>query len=415
VATVYSYTLKSGETRYRVQYRDPEGYQQTKSGFATKRDANAFRVKTENAKLDGTYVSPSRGRVTVGSLGAQWLQIKKATMKKEGYRSYESAWRIHVEPRWGDIPIGKIEQLAVELWIAFLTTEQGLGAKSVHRCHGVLHGILETAVRNRMLSFNPASGAALPKARKLRPIFLAHEQLEAFICEAGNGKSTARKDGPAIVAVLGYCGLRWGELAALTPEALIRNGKRFFIDRNAVRGGDDDPSDDDSAKGDDRTVPIPNRVMKLLQPILDATPPGERLFRSARGGVMRPPGNNTWWSAAVARCQKADPTFPKLSAHKLRHTAISLAIASGGSVLAVQRVAGHTSITMTYDRYGHILPDDLDLVAENMDRAAELVTGERYVEEKYNKNATPSRNRGKSRKAETDTVIEKQCQTSGQH
>ena len=398
MATVYSYSLKSGEVRYRVQYRDPEGYQQTKSGFLTKRDANAFRVKTENAKLDGTYVNPARGRVTVGSLGTQWLQVKKATMKKEGYRSYESAWRVHVEPRWCDTSIAKIDQLAVELWIAYLTTEQRLGAKSVQRCHGVLHGILETAVKNRMLSFNPASGAALPKARKPRPIFLSHEQLEAFITEAGNGKATARPDGPAIVAVLGYCGLRWGELAALTPEALIRNGRRFFIDRNAVRGGDDDPDDDDSAKGADRTVPIPNRVMKLLQPIIDATPPGERLFRSARGGAMRPPGNDTWWSAAVARCQKADPKFPKLSAHKLRHTAISLAIASGGSVLAVQRVAGHTSITMTYDRYGHILPDDLDKVAENMDRAAELVTGERFIEDGYNINTTTSANQGKRSK-----------------
>jgi integrase len=146
------------------------------------------------------------------------------------------------------MPIAKIDQLAVELWIAYLTTEEKLGAKSVQRCHGVLHGILETAVKNRMLSFNPASGAALPKARKPRPIFLSHEQLEAFIAEAGNGKATARPDGPAIVAILGYCGLRWGELAALTPEALIRNGRRFFIDRNAVHGGDDEPDDDDSAK-----------------------------------------------------------------------------------------------------------------------------------------------------------------------
>jgi hypothetical protein len=70
----------------------------------------------------------------------------------------------------------------------------------------------------------------------------------------------------------------------------------------------------------------------------------------------------------------------------------------------VQRVAGHSSISMTYDRYGHILPDDLDQVAENMDRAAELVTGERYIEDKYNINTTTLANRGKRSKRQTDAI-----------
>jgi integrase len=271
----------------------------------------------------------------------------------------------------------------------------------VIRCHGVLHGILATAVDSRMITRNPASGAALPKVPKRSPIHLTGEQLEAFIAEAGAGKSTARRDGPAIVAVLGYCALRWGEIAALTPESLFqtRRGRwRFLVDRQDVTTGGEavrtTPKTDDN-----RGVPIPERVMTLLRPIIDATAPGQRLFPAAGGRAMKPPGNDTWWSAAVERCQKADPEFPDVSPHKLRHTAISLAIYAGGSVLAVQRLAGHSSITTTYDRYGHLMADELDEVADAMDRAAERVTGK-----KYNENTTHPQNQDNFCKPQADAV-----------
>jgi len=56
--------------------------------------------------------------------------------------------------------------------------------------------------------------------------------------------------------------------------------------------------------------------------------------------------------------------------HELRHTAASLAIASGASVKAVQSMLGHASAAMTLDRYGHLYEDELDAVADRVDEAA---------------------------------------------
>ena len=53
--------------------------------------------------------------------------------------------------------------------------------------------------------------------------------------------------------------------------------------------------------------------------------------------------------------------------HDLRHTAASLAIASGADVKAVQRMLGHASATMTLDLYGHLWDRGLDDVADRMD------------------------------------------------
>ena len=55
--------------------------------------------------------------------------------------------------------------------------------------------------------------------------------------------------------------------------------------------------------------------------------------------------------------------------HELRHTAASLAIASGASIKGVQSMLGHASAAMTLDRYGHLLGDELDAVAERMHAA----------------------------------------------
>ena len=52
--------------------------------------------------------------------------------------------------------------------------------------------------------------------------------------------------------------------------------------------------------------------------------------------------------------------------HELRHTAASLAIASGASIKGVQSMLGHASAAMTLDRYGHLFGDELDDVADRM-------------------------------------------------
>lgn len=69
------------------------------------------------------------------------------------------------------------------------------------------------------------------------------------------------------------------------------------------------------------------------------------------------------FAAAVAACQAADPDFPAMTPHDLRHTAASLAVSAGANVKAVQRMLGHASAAMTLDVYGDLFDDDLDAVA----------------------------------------------------
>jgi integrase len=66
-------------------------------------------------------------------------------------------------------------------------------------------------------------------------------------------------------------------------------------------------------------------------------------------------------------CERA--SIERITPHELRHTAASLAIASGANVKVVQQMLGHKSATLTLDLYGHLFADQLDVVADALDVA----------------------------------------------
>jgi len=91
------------------------------------------------------------------------------------------------------------------------------------------------------------------------------------------------------------------------------------------------------------------------------------VFTAPQGGILRLQNfRHTVWTRAVR-----DAGLDGLTPHSLRHTAASLAIASGADVKVVQQMLGHASATMTLDLYGHLYGDRLDEVADRMDAARE--------------------------------------------
>ena len=55
--------------------------------------------------------------------------------------------------------------------------------------------------------------------------------------------------------------------------------------------------------------------------------------------------------------------------HDTRHTAASLMLSSGVPLKAVQETLGHSTIRITADTYGHLMPEDADRVAHVIDKA----------------------------------------------
>jgi integrase len=356
MATISRYETKSGATLYRVRYRKPGGKQTDKRGFSTKREAEMYAATVEVAKMRGEYVAPSLGKVTVGELGPAWLARQQGHMKPSGFRSYEGAWRVHVEPRWGAMRVCDIRFTDVQAWVSELSGRRG--PVLVQTAHSVLARILADAVRDRLLATNPARGVKLPPIVKSQNVYLDAEQLNALAMQSGRYGS--------LVLLLGTAGLRWGEAAALRVCDIDFLRRRIELHRNAVTvSGQAVVGSLKSHKA--RTVRLAAFVVDELSATCVGKDRDELIWPSSTGGYLAPPGAESWLEGAVTRCQKEDPTFPRVTAHALRHTAASLAISAGANVKVVQRMMGHASAAMTLDVYADLFDDDLTGVADRLD------------------------------------------------
>lgn len=159
-----------------------------------------------------------------------------------------------------------------------------------------------------------------------------------------------------------YGGLRRGELKAL-------RGHRVDLDANVIhvhRGWDDKEGEIDTKGRNRRTVPIPRILREHL------------LSHLMRTGRRADPAALVFGETATAPFAPRDLTrradqawaeagLDRITLHECRHTYASFMIAAGVNAKALCDYMGHSSITVTYDRYGHLMPGAEDEAAGLLD------------------------------------------------
>lgn len=362
MASVTPYSTATGK-RYRVRYRTPDHRQTDKRGFKTKREAELFLASVEISKARGEYIDAADSKISVGQIGEAWLK-RQTHLKPSALRSVQSAWRVHVEPRWAATPISRVKHTDVQTWISDLTTGgkagKPKGATTVKRCHGVLAAILDDAVKDRRILANPARGVDLPRKTKKRRVYLSHAQVD-LLSQCAGTKAT-------LVLLLAYTGLRWGEATGLRVGDLDALRRRVSVHENAVNVGGHIVVGTPKSHAS-RSVPFPEFLSIPLAQLCEGKTPTDLLLGEGREHLRSPDTRDGWYVSAIRKAKKVDGNFPTLTLHDLRHTAASLAISAGANVKAVQRMLGHASAAMTLDTYADLFDDDLDAVATALNHA----------------------------------------------
>ncbi|MDQ1246393.1 MAG: hypothetical protein QG597_761 [Actinomycetota bacterium] len=350
MATINSYETAGGK-RYRVRYRTPDHRQTDKRGFRTKRDAEAFAASVEVKKLTGEFIPDSAGKITVAELAPAWLIRKEHSTAPSNYRMQESAWRVHVKPVWGHRRVADISVVDVEAWVAAMSKNSG--ATTVIRAHGVLSGILADAVKGRRLATNPARGIEnLPKKISRRHVYLTADDVHRLAAEAGEHQ--------ALVYVLAFCGLRWGEAIALRVQDVEFLRRRLTVADNAVQLGVDHAVGQTKGKAV-RSVPVPEFVLSHLSKLCADKGPADLVFSEDGAYLPRPKSTRGWFAGAVTRAK-----VQRITPHDLRHTAASLSVSAGVNVLALARMLGHKDPSVTLRVYADLFDTDLDAVAASL-------------------------------------------------
>lgn len=315
--------LPSGKWQVDIQ-PGGRGQKRVRKSFDSKVDAQRFERWAQSQNDVGTLVPHlKKDRRSLLELMTAWY-LAHGKYLRDGERRYRHLKRM--AEAFGSPIAAKLTANAYQVYRA-LRIEKGISPKTCNNELGYLNAVFNELHRTGEISYQNPFG-------KIRPISIQEREMGCLDLDQVKIIFTellerTRNPHALFVARLSLeTGARWSEAESLTLDRL----KPYRV------------TYDQTKSGKKRSVPISKDLYKTIKKHLEKH--GSfgtstiSAFRRAvdRSGIQLPQG----------QC-----------AHILRHTFASHFMMNGGDILTLQRVLGHSSITMTM-RYAHLAPDHLD-------------------------------------------------------
>lgn len=358
-----------GSGRFQVRYRTASGaFVTAPTTFISRAEAERHLAAIETDLERGDWQDPRAASTTVAEWAALWLhglQVRPNTR-----RGYEAAVRTHVLPAFGDRRISSVTYLTVRQWVGEMLAD-GAAPGTVSGARKVLALVLEEAVRQGALKKNPCAGVRVPRGRREEMVYLSIEEvlrLAEAITHPPRQRRQPLRTYPQyglLVRFAALTGLRAGEIAALRVGRVNARTRRVEVAESASETRDGivyGPT----KNYERRSVPVPAALFDELLDYLSERPadPSAFVFVAPDGGALSHTNfYKRHYKPAVLRAGLP----PQTRFHDLRHTCAALLIAEGAHTLAVKERLGHSSITVTMDRYGHLFPSLEAAVTDKLD------------------------------------------------
>jgi len=286
-----------------------------------------------------------------------WLNTYiKAIRRSSTYERYRDALKKHVYPTLGkkritEIKRGEVRNLLLKLHGG------GLSKSMISIIYATISGPLGYALDEEMIAANPVTGLTKRlhlKARDNQDVrYMTREESELFL-------TTCRKHYkdyyPLFLCAL-RTGMRLGEVLGLQWGDIDWNGQFIEVKRSYKR-----QVMGPTKTGRTRRVDMSNQLTETLRGLYRKR--HEEAISNGTGKVVEaifhhegiPTAQNSvrYIFKRVLRSAK----LRDMRIHDLRHTYASLLLSDGVSPVYVKEQLGHTSIQMTVDIYGHLIPGD---------------------------------------------------------
>lgn len=379
-----TWTNKSGtHIAWRVSYNDPTG-ERHKEQFTTKREADARRVEVEGLVRQGTF-RPDATKVTVEGAATDYLKMmskRQAAGEKVTAAYYDlldGIVRNYIAPSdesRTDFRDGvggiKLSQLTARSVSDFRDRIRDAGATPYHarRILGVLCRILDYAIGQDIIAVNVARTVKVVGRRDETTTRVTPPPKSALsaLLEKADADTALR------IKFAAATGLRASEQWALRWRHLDLKNGQITVETRVDRYGDEDTTKTTAGL---RKVPLgAGLVMALKEWHSAATHKGDDdlVFPNSRGSYTNHVNFLHRKFDMLKLPEDGQPPTPTLSDvtwHALRHFAVSTWIEAGLAPKTVQTFAGHSSLAVTMDRYGHLFPSDDHKAA--MDKISEAL------------------------------------------
>ena len=364
MSSVRKRILPSGAIRWLVSYRDGSGRRRFKQ-FPTRKAAENWSARTHIEVLDGTHVAEADS-LTLARVAEAWRShIRSEVMANRMERStgeyYEGLLDNHVlDPEVG---VGMVKMNRLNLPTTNLFRDRLLESRSggvTRRSISVLKLIIDYGIGRGWATINHAKDIRIRRSSRLKPKtnVPSAEDVRAVMENCQNPFRT-------IFIIAAFCGLRASEVYGLEwcdiDFDAAELGVRQRVDPYGRIG---EPK---SAAGE-RIVPMGRFTLNALrQWRLQCGDASGLVFKNRAGKPLDHHNvHPRWFKPAFTikdECGNIIREIPRFRFHDLRHFAISLWISQDFSPKQVMTFAGHSSITITFDRYGHLFPEPESLAS----------------------------------------------------
>lgn len=365
-----TWKVASGEAKaaWVVDYTDSRGDRQRKH-FTNKKRADAFRIHIEGQMQAGTY-RPDAERVTVKEVCESFLEhcADRNTRDEDMTRKMLAVYKGHVKNHilHEDRGLGscKLSQLTAKSIGAFRDRLRSVGVTipTTRKILTTLHSALAYAISQDWVATNAAHGTRVrgPRDERSKKIVPPSKEGIRAIFEAADG------DFRVALLFAASTGARAGEQWGARWRDVDLDKGDFSISRRVDAYGDEGPP---KSVAGVRTVPISDQLIALLRAWKLKSKfkkPDDLIFPNGEGNYIghdnlvkrrfKPLFDKV--EASHVNEQRSSPPPRRFNWHALRHFAISCWIEAGMAPKTVQTFAGHASLQVTMDRYGHLFPSE---------------------------------------------------------
>lgn len=284
-----------------------------------------------------------------------WLSVRKPSIRESTLERYESHLKKHILPYLGDKRISDIN--LIDLNETFSHIELGNNSKNVIKM--VLSNVFKLAVKEQLIASNPVSLMDTIKFSQKEIKALTVEEVHKLL-------STAKDFSPFyywLIRLAIETGLRKGELLALKWSDIDLKEDTISVRRTVdINGHIGEPKTQKSK----RTLSVSADTLRGLKTI--KRPDCDVVFSNITGTFKPTYTVNYEFSKIVKQSGLRHIRF-----HDLRHTNATFLIAKGINMKTVSERLGHSSITITMDRYTHGVLEEDQKAAKVIDKITEDV------------------------------------------
>lgn len=332
---VQKITLKSGETRWRVEkeYRGLRLHLHCRTKDQAEKVLRDWMNSVDDRELGSV-------RMTLADLAGRWLEHKDLSISRNTYRDYSALVGKKILPALGHMELSELRPMVIQ---EFIDEVAAASPDQANKCLVILRQMFRQAIRWQLASRNPASEVNRVRIAK-RDVQALTRSDALRLAQAADGREAA-----IITLALG-CGLREGEIFALEWGDVDLRGPRVRVSKSLENRRTVKQTKTYQA----REVVMPSWTVKAVRAWhrQQGKPAAGVMFPGRDGGHMDP---EAWYRRNYKPL--VDGLGIRATFHSLRHTYASLLIADGADPMFVSRSLGHSTIRTTVDHYGHLMHD----------------------------------------------------------